>query len=201
MDLAEGYVTPPAGDAVVAVARVPGETRISSVEGFDPGAVCADGLTEMETMQTIARLTAARLRRAGAQVDVLDEYDPRLASYQVDVLVSIHADSCEVERSGYKVARSNRSSIPALDDALVSCLTQSYREATGLAFDADTVTTDMTEYHAFQRIAESTPAAIIETGFLSGDRRLLADHPQTPAQGIANGVICFLDRTRQAAAG
>jgi N-acetylmuramoyl-L-alanine amidase len=50
----------------------------------------------------------------------------------------------------------------------------------------------MSRYHAFQEISPQTPAAIIEIGFLKGDRELIAEHPEKAAQGILAGLECFL---------
>jgi N-acetylmuramoyl-L-alanine amidase len=159
--------------------------------GSDPGAVCADGLTEAQVNLAIAQRVAARLRRAGAQVDLLQEFDPRLAGYQADVFVSIHADSCEVHLSGFKVARVAQSAVPAAEDRLVECLWRRYEQATALPRHENTITYDMREYHAFHEIAPQTPAAIIEVGFLGGDRRLLEREPDRVAQGIASAIFCF----------
>lgn len=159
---------------------------------FDSGAICDDGLSEGATVQRIAERTADRLRRLGAEVDLLAEYDDRLNGYQADVLVSIHADSC-IDRSGYKVARSETSVIPDVEDRLIGCLMQSYSESTGLVFDSDTITPDMTQYHAFKRVAPQTPAAILEVGFLGGDAGVIVRQPELPARGIANGIVCFLE--------
>ena len=109
-----------------------------------------------------------------------------------DALVSIHANSC-IDRSGFKVARALSSTKSELDDYLVGCLGARYAEATGIAFDASTITEDMTEYHAFKRVAASTPAAIIETGFMGGDWPVIGKQPDLAARGIADGVICFLE--------
>ena len=81
-----------------------------------------------------------------------------------------------------------------LDDYLVGCLGARYAEATGIAFDASTITEDMTEYHAFKRVALSTPAAIIETGFMGGDWRVIGQQPDMAARGIADGIVCFLEQ-------
>jgi N-acetylmuramoyl-L-alanine amidase len=50
----------------------------------------------------------------------------------------------------------------------------------------------MTLYHAFDEIGEMTPAVIIETGFLNLDRELLTHHPELVAQGITDGILCYL---------
>jgi N-acetylmuramoyl-L-alanine amidase len=164
---------------------------IAGHKGHDSGAVCPDGLTEQETVERIAEESADRLRRAGAEVLVFAEYDERLQGLVADTLVSIHADSC-IDRSGFKVARSATSVIPDVEDRLVACLIKAYQADTGLAFDSNSITPDMTGYHAFKRVAPQTPGAIIETGFLGADQELLTQRPDLPARGIANGILCFL---------
>jgi hypothetical protein len=56
----------------------------------------------------------------------------------------------------------------------------------------------MTEYHAFRKVAPTTPAAILELGFLGGDRELLTDNAEVAAQGVAESIRCFLDRAEPA---
>jgi N-acetylmuramoyl-L-alanine amidase len=51
----------------------------------------------------------------------------------------------------------------------------------------------MTSYHAFREIDDQTPGAIIETGFLLGDRSVLIRRPKLAARGIAAGIACFLE--------
>jgi len=165
---------------------------VAGHSGYDSGAVCPDGLTEAEVNLEIAERTADRLRRAGARVDVLEEYDPRLSGYTADVFVSIHADSCESSLSGFKVARVEQSAVPQVEDRLVDCLWERYGDITGLAAHPGTITYDMRDYHAFREIHPQTPGAIIEVGFLGGDRRLLTTQPELVARGVAEGIICFL---------
>ena len=63
---------------------------VSGHAGFDSGAVCTDAngevnLTEADVNAKITDIVAKRLRRAGADVTVMEEYDPRLAGLRVDV--------------------------------------------------------------------------------------------------------------------
>ena len=51
----------------------------------------------------------------------------------------------------------------------------------------------MTDYHAFREIAPGTPAIIIETGFMYQDRELIYDNAEVPANGITNGILCYLN--------
>lgn len=161
---------------------------------YDPGAVCPDGLTEVEINLAIAQLVKALLENQGYEVDLLEEFDQALDGYLADVLVSIHADSCDVPRaSGFKVASVLHSAVPEEEDRLVKCLREEYQKVTGLSFHEHSITYDMQEYHAFYEIASQTPGAIIETGFMAADRQILLGQQDKVAQGIANGIICFLE--------
>jgi N-acetylmuramoyl-L-alanine amidase len=161
---------------------------------YDPGAVCPDGLTEVEINLAIAQLVKVLLENRGYEVDLLEEFDSRLDGYLADALVSIHADSCNIpEASGFKVASVLHSAVPEEEDRLVKCLREEYQKATGLSFHEHSITYDMTEYHAFYEIASQTPGAIIETGFMAADRQILLGKQDLVAEGIANGVICFLE--------
>lgn len=184
--------TPVAAEVAEAARRI---GIISGHRGSDSGAVCDDGLTEAEVNFRHATRVADMLRAEGYSVDVLDEFDPRLKGYRARVLLSIHADSCariNALATGFKVARAMHSRLPEQEDRLVACLTERYRQHTGLRFHANTITHDMTAYHAFDEIDPSTPAAIIETGFLYLDRDLLTRKPELVTQGIVDGLLCFL---------
>ena len=50
----------------------------------------------------------------------------------------------------------------------------------------------MTQYHTFYEIDPNTPGAIIEVGFMLADRTLLTQRPDLVAQGIIDGILCFL---------
>lgn len=169
---------------------------ISGHAGSDSGAICEDEggqptIQEADINAGVAQLAAARLRQAGADVAILDEYDARLEGLAVDVLLSLHADSC-IDASGYKSSRYVNSAIPDTADRLVACVNRHYAGATGLVENVDTITENMTEYHAFRRIDSQTPAAILELGFLGGDGDLLVNQQELLAQGVADGILCFL---------
>jgi N-acetylmuramoyl-L-alanine amidase len=50
----------------------------------------------------------------------------------------------------------------------------------------------MTYYHAFSEINSNTIAAIIETGFLNLDYKLLTENPELVARGVADGILCYV---------
>ncbi len=164
--------------------------------GFDSGAVCPNGLTEVDVNLSIATLVQKALTDLGFSVDLLQEFDPRLTGYQGLVLVSIHADSCAYINdlaTGYKVAAALSEENLAESQRLVTCLSDRYGQATGLPYHAGSVTPDMTYYHAFNEISGITTAAIIEVGFLNMDQQFLTEQPETAAQGITAGILCFLN--------
>ncbi len=169
---------------------------ISGHAGNDSGAVCTDAsgnttVTEAQVNAAVAEQTAQNLRRAGADVLILEEFDHRLNNLRADLLLSIHADSC-IDASGYKAARYQNSIIGSRADQLIDCLDQHYAAVTGLKHHANTITHNMTEYHAFRVIDPTTPAVILELGFLGGDQALLVNHPEVAAQGITESIICFM---------
>jgi N-acetylmuramoyl-L-alanine amidase len=162
----------------------------------DPGAVCPDGLTEASINFAVAQKVVENLRARGYAVDMLDEFDPRLDGYQAAALVSIHANTCQdfgEPVSGFLVASAaSRRGAQGNDEVLVNCLAKYYTPASGLN-RRDELTRDMTDYHSFREIHPLTPAAIIELGFLLGDRDVLTNKQPDLAQGITNGILCFLE--------
>lgn len=171
---------------------------ISGHAGNDSGAICEDDngnvlLTEADINARVAKLAGERLQRAGADVVILEEYDGRLRGLKADVLLSIHADSC-IDATGYKAAVHQDSLIPVTNEELLTCLDSVYPEITGLPHHPNTVTHNMTEYHAFRRIDPQTPAAIIELGFLGGDQALLVEQPEVVAKGVVDSLLCFLEK-------
>lgn len=178
---------------------------VSGHAGYDSGAVCTDEagevtLTEVEINAKVAEIAARRLRRAGADVVIFDEYDARLNGLRADVFISLHADSC-IDASGYKAANSINSHIPAIEQRLLDCVDLNYAAATELSMHPNTVTHAMTEYHAFNRIAPETPGVILEMGFLGGDRSLLVNRPQSAAKGVTDSILCFLNPQPEAPVG
>jgi N-acetylmuramoyl-L-alanine amidase len=163
--------------------------------GDDTGASCPDGLTELSVNLKVATLVKEILTKAGYDVDLLKEFDPRLTEYKALALVSIHNDSCDYvndQATGFKVAAAKSSLYPEKSTRLTACLSQRYEQTTHMPFHYNSVTRDMTDYHAFGEIYKDTTAAIIETGFLNLDRDMLTNHTDIVAQGVASGILCFV---------
>ena len=170
--------------------------------GNDTGAICPDGLTEVKINLDIAQRVVYILQALGYQADLLAEFDPRLDNYRADALVSIHADSCvdypnaTPQASGFKVASVEDSLVPEKEERLVVCLARCYAARTEMYFHANSITYDMTHYHNFYEIDGQTPGAIIETGFMLNDRHILTQRADLVAQGIVDGIVCFIEGER-----
>lgn len=167
--------------------------------GNDTGAVCPDGLTEVEINLDVAQRVVRILQALGYQTTLFEEFDPRLSGFQATALVSIHTDSCEAfpnadpPASGFKVASVEDSLAPEAEKRLVACLAQCYAARTGMYFHANSITYDMTRYHNFYEVDGRTPAAIIEIGFMRNDRSMLTQQADVVAQAIVDGLVCFIE--------
>jgi N-acetylmuramoyl-L-alanine amidase len=174
------------------------EMRVGIVAGHwgnDPGAVCANGTTEVDVNLTIARLVQQKLTGLGLETDLLQEFDPRLQGYNAVALVSIHNDSCEYvndQATGFKVAAAMSARDTNLANRLAACLRDRYQRVTSLPLH-NSVTNDMSYYHAFDEVSPNTVAAIIETGFLNLDYQILTQQPDLVATGIVNGILCYIN--------
>ncbi|MGI8586701.1 MAG: N-acetylmuramoyl-L-alanine amidase [Chloroflexia bacterium] len=158
------------------------------------------GRTEVDLNMDLATRTAQKLRVTGVQVDILPATVP--TGYRANAFVAIHADgNPNVGARGYKIATRWRSNVAYRDETLAEMLGQAYSDATGLPHDY-AVTRNMRGYYAINtwfgdesRISDYTPAAIIETGYMTNiqDRRVLFGQTDTVATGIARGILRFLD--------
>jgi N-acetylmuramoyl-L-alanine amidase len=163
--------------------------------GNDSGAVCENGVTEADINFKIATLVQQKLAALGFETDLLKEFDPRLSGYRAAVLVSIHNDSCNYindQATGFKVAAAMSSRDANLTNRLAGCLRDRYQRTTGLPLH-NSVTNDMSLYHAFNEIDSNTTAGIIETGFMRLDYDLLTGKTDLVATGVANGILCFIN--------
>ena len=156
------------------------------------------GHTEPEVTLALAQRTAALLRAQGLTVEVLPATVP--TGYTADLFLSLHMDgNSSPQAHGFKVSTRWRSDVAALDAQLVAALTDRYAAVTGLPEDPS-VTRAMRGYYAYStyhgqayRLGASTPAAILEMGFLSSptDRALVLNNPNRVAQGIVAGINRF----------
>lgn len=165
----------------------------------NPGA-SGGGWAEWEVNLQIAERAAEILRSEGVEVDVLPTTVP--VRYRAHAFVTIHADG-DVTGSlnGFKVGRPLFSATPEADSELVEALNGEYERVTGLPRRDEQISRRMTGYYAFNArryqhaVAPGVPQAIVEAGFMTraADRRLLIGNPDLAAQGIARGIMRFLE--------
>jgi hypothetical protein len=157
----------------------------------------AGGYHEADVNLAIAKRVVALLESRGLAVDLLPATIP--PGYDADAFVAIHADGSSSGNSrGFKLATPWRTS--RASQMLLDLLTIEYANATGLPQDG-AITFNMRGYYAFNNrrgehaIARTTPAVIIETGFLTStaDRAVIIGQPDNVAIGIANGIIRYLN--------
>ena len=154
----------------------------------------AAGVSEVDVNQAVAEAAAALLRQRDIDVVLLPATVP--PEFDADAFVSIHADGGA--SSGYKVSPPWRAS-PA-SRRLSALLHEHYGKVSGMREDLNGVTYNMRGYYAFggrfrHAIAVTTPAAILEMGYLTDprDRAFLVAHPERAARAIADGVLAFLE--------
>lgn len=156
------------------------------------------GKSEWEVNHEIAMLTKDLLEERGIIVDVLPTTIP--PKFWADVFVAIHADGSETSaKSGFKVAGPRRD-YSGNKDELIASIEKSYASITGLVKDPN-ITRNMTGYYAFSwwryehAIHPMTTSAILETGFLTSptDRTIIVNNPELSAQGLAEGIIEYLE--------
>jgi N-acetylmuramoyl-L-alanine amidase len=197
-------LTPQAPAVDTAINTPQPQLRIGIVAGHngnDSGAVCTDengqvDLTEADVNLKIAELVQKDLVARGFQVDLLNEFDTRLNGYRAVTLISIHNDSCiyvNDEATGFKVAASMDTRDVNLAQRFTACLVDRYQRETGLPYHSGSITRDMREYHAFSEIDPNTITAIIETGFLNRDRDILTNKTELVANGVTQGILCFIN--------
>jgi N-acetylmuramoyl-L-alanine amidase len=171
---------------------------VAGHSGNDSGAVCPPELNntrEVDINLDVANRVRTNLQSQGIDAELLAEFDDRLQGYRANALVSIHSDSCVYvnnEATGYKVAAALSNTYPEQAQRLTNCLRARYAETTQMVFHSGSVTNDMTSYHAFDEINPLTPSAIIEIGFMNLDYMKLTTEQDVIAQGVTNGILCFL---------
>ncbi len=162
------------------------------------GGTSGKGVAEWEVVLEIAIKTAEILEKEGYIVDILPATVPE--DYLADAFVSIHADgNLNPVVSGYKVAPYARD-ITNNADELSDFIIEAYGNTTGLSIDPN-ITRNMTRYYAFNSrrykhaIHPMTPGVLVETGFMTNHKEatLLIENPEIPAEGIAKGIIKFVE--------
>ena len=175
---------------------------ISGHRGRDSGAVCQDAygnvlLREVDINFAVSERVVARLKARNYAVDMLDEVDPRLENYRAAALVSIHANTCYdfgEYVSGYIVAISEARPRVGIDAFLRECIAINYGARVPLR-RSFTLTENMTNNHAWQKIHPLTPGMILEMGYMLADQAVLTEDYDLLADAITAGILCFMENS------
>ena len=163
------------------------------------GGAVGGGKQEWQVNLDVAQRAAALLQASGIEVDVLPATVP--PQYRANAFIALHADGDPAGQAhGFKVARPGFSSLPDVDDRLVTAFNQAYATDTELPRDDEHISLRMRYYYAFNSrrychaVAPGVPQAIIEMGYLTSaaDRLLLIGDPDRLARGVAESVQGFL---------
>lgn len=160
----------------------------------------ARGVAEIDVNKAVANIVKKQLEYYGITVELLPATVP--PDYKADLFVSIHADSSiDIRRRGYKSAYAVPERNTA-DKLLKSLIDESFFNASGLPDDHKNVSSNMTEYYAFNKtkfihsIASETPALIVEMGYLSHEEDIIfLKDTKRPATALTEGILKFLDAT------
>ncbi len=179
--------------------------------------ICNNGMSELYINIAVANRTAEILLIRGYQVEILEGTPEAVRDFSADAFISLHIDMCSVDYSGYKVARWKGLPGKGTDgsgdasDRLVEALWLVYGEMTRLPRDTSIghyPPCYFLEYYALnpvelgpnctgsrihRGISNTTPGAILEMGFLSGDYDFVTstDGQHKMAVGIANAIDYF----------
>jgi N-acetylmuramoyl-L-alanine amidase len=163
------------------------------------------GWREVDVNYAVTQAAAEALRAGGVRVDVLPATVP--PGYKADAFVAVHADQDLSGRDarGWKVAPSAFTMDKADSQRLAGDVGQQYAQQTELPADlrAGAITPDMRLYYAFNwryyqhAVAPSTPAAIVELGFISdeADREVLYGQPYLAGRALAGGILQYLEES------
>ena len=160
----------------------------------------ARGVAEIDVNTKVAKIVKKQLEYYGINVELLPATVP--PGYSADVFISIHADSStDTNRRGYKSAFAEPARNTS-DSVLKTLVDESFFNASGLPDDHINVSSNMTEYYAFNTskfthsIAETTPALIIEMGYLSHKQDVVfLKDTKRPATALTEGILKYLDST------
>ena len=164
---------------------------------YDFGA-SSGGVNEVDVNLDVAQRVISLLKNAGITATLLPATVP--IDYCANAFVAIHADGNDDPTVyGYKVAPSSWDT-DGKAERLSDNIIQDYATATSMALNP-TITDNMTQYYAFNytkfqhAIDPLTPGALIEVGFITNptDRAVMTQSAQEVAQGIANGIIDYLN--------
>jgi len=167
----------------------------------DSGSVCDDGIIEANVTEAIANQVSMKLNALGYPVKLLAETDLDLINFRGPLLVALYTGSCDDtsdNRSGFMVGTTLTPSDLNASNTLAVCMGEIYQSSTKLDFSYEVIAADHSAYRLFELVNKNTPMIYLEMGSLLYDQTILIDNSENVANGIVNGIQCYLDTLENA---
>ena len=162
----------------------------------DSGSVCENGITEADVNEAIANQVSIKMNALGYPVRLFAQTDLDLINFRGQVLVAIFSGPCEntpANKSGFTIGTILNASDLNASNALAVCMGEIYQSSTDLDFTYEIITPDHSAYTLFEMVNPGTPMIYLEMGSLYLDQTLLLEESEKVANGIVNGILCYLD--------
>ncbi len=185
------------------------QSRIGIVAGhwgFDSGQVCDEALNnirEVDVNLRIATMVRDQLNKNGYTVDLMQEFDSKLSDYTGLALIAIHNDTCEYineSASGFKVSGIGNIVYPVETKNFQDCIVDRFARNTGMTYLGTAISSDPEMFYSYSMVNDYTTALIIETGYLNLDYRMLTENTDKIAQGVTDGILCYVNNESAAGA-
>ena len=162
----------------------------------DSGHVCENDIVEANITEAIANQVSMKLNALGYPVKLLAETDMDLINYRGPALVALYTGSCEdtpENKSGFTIGTTLATSDLNSSNALAVCMGEIYQASTKLDFTYQIISPDQPAYTFFEMVNPDTPMIYLEMGSLFYDQSVLVQNSENVANGIVNGIQCYLD--------
>jgi len=167
----------------------------------DSGSVCDNGIVEANVTEAIANQVSMKLIALGYPVKLLAETDLDLINFRGPLLVALYTGPCEDtpdNRSGFMIGTTLTPSDLNASNTLAVCMGEIYQSSTKLDFSYEVISADQSAYRLFELVNKKTPMIYLEMGSLFYDQTILIDNSENVANGIVNGIQCYLDTLEDA---
>lgn len=163
---------------------------------IDSGNVCESGITEADVNEAIANQVSIKLNALGYSVKLFSANDLDLVNFRGSSLIALFSGSCEdtpENKSGFSIGTTLSTSDLNSSNALAVCMGEIYRSSTKLDFTYQIISPTSPYYPLFEMVNPNTPMIYLEMGSLYHDQSVLIDNSENVANGIVDGILCYLD--------
>ena len=162
----------------------------------DSGNVCENGIVEADVNEAIANQVSIKLNALGYSVKLFSANDLDLVNFRGASLIALYSGSCEdtpENKSGFSIGTTLSTSDLNSSNALAVCMGEIYQSSTKLDFTYQIIPSTSPYYTLFETVNPNTPTIYLEMGSLYYDQAVLIDNSENVANGIVNGILCYLD--------